>query len=127
MNDPEPQLQNTLYRKVTRAKRRLTRTRHMLYRIGAPFAADDRAGKGRADAVKHVPGPREAPLGPRDLPVQRVSQLRFRVVHVLLRRLIMQGASNSVEAAACTIRISGTGAVVAMVSTRFRLRSSRFR
>ena len=38
MNDPEPQLRNTLYRKVTRAKRRLTRTRHILYRIGTPFA-----------------------------------------------------------------------------------------
>lgn len=38
MNDPDPQLRNTLYRKVPRAKRRLTRTRHMLYRMGAPIA-----------------------------------------------------------------------------------------
>lgn len=38
MNERDPQLRNTLYRKVTRAKRRLTRTRNMLYRMGAPIA-----------------------------------------------------------------------------------------
>ncbi len=38
MNDPDPQQRNTLYRKVTRAKRRLTRTRLMFYRMGAPIA-----------------------------------------------------------------------------------------
>ena len=38
MNDPDPQQRNTLYRKVTRASRRLTRTRHTLYRMGAPIA-----------------------------------------------------------------------------------------
>lgn len=37
MNDPDPQLRNTLYRKVTQATRRLTRTRFMLYRMGAPI------------------------------------------------------------------------------------------
>ena len=38
VNDPDPQLRNTLYRKVTRSKRRLTRTRSMLYRLGVPIA-----------------------------------------------------------------------------------------
>lgn len=38
MNDPDPPSRHTLYRKVTRAKRRLTRTRQVLYRIGAPMA-----------------------------------------------------------------------------------------
>lgn len=38
MNDPDPRPRNTLYRKVTRARRRLTPTRLLLYRIGAPMA-----------------------------------------------------------------------------------------
>ena len=38
MNDPSPPARNTLYRKVTRSKRRLTRTRLALYRLGVPVA-----------------------------------------------------------------------------------------
>lgn len=38
MNDPQPRLRNTLYRKVTRSRRRLTRTRLALYRLGMPVA-----------------------------------------------------------------------------------------
>lgn len=38
MSDPDPRPRNTLYRKVTRARRRLTPTRLLLYRIGAPIA-----------------------------------------------------------------------------------------
>ena len=38
MNDPSPLPRNTLYRKVTRSKRRLTRTRLALYRLGVPVA-----------------------------------------------------------------------------------------
>lgn len=38
MSDPDPQLRNTLYRKVTRSRRRLTRTRSALYRLGVPVA-----------------------------------------------------------------------------------------
>ncbi len=38
MNDPDARLRNTLYRKVTRARRRLTGTRLLLYRMGAPIA-----------------------------------------------------------------------------------------
>ena len=38
MNDPDPRMRNTLYRKVTPAGRRLTRTRIMLYRLGVPIA-----------------------------------------------------------------------------------------
>jgi lysophospholipid acyltransferase (LPLAT)-like uncharacterized protein len=38
VNEPDPPLRSTLYRKVTRSMRRLTRTRHLLYRMGAPIA-----------------------------------------------------------------------------------------
>lgn len=38
MSDPDPRPRNTLYRKVTRARRRLTPTRLLLYRVGAPMA-----------------------------------------------------------------------------------------
>ncbi len=38
MSDPSPRPRNTLYRKVTRSKRRLTRTRLALYRLGVPVA-----------------------------------------------------------------------------------------
>jgi lysophospholipid acyltransferase (LPLAT)-like uncharacterized protein len=39
LNDRPPQLRNTLYRNVTRSRRRLTRTRLTLYRLGLPIAA----------------------------------------------------------------------------------------
>lgn len=39
MKDPTPGLRNTLYKKETRATRRLTRTRLALYRAGVPVAS----------------------------------------------------------------------------------------
>jgi lysophospholipid acyltransferase (LPLAT)-like uncharacterized protein len=38
LNDP-PQLRNTLYRRETRSRRRLTRTRLAIYRLGVPIAS----------------------------------------------------------------------------------------
>lgn len=38
MNDPSSPPRNTLYRKITRSGRRLTRTRRALYRLGVPIA-----------------------------------------------------------------------------------------
>ena len=39
MNEPTPPPRNSLYRKITRSKRRLTRLRLALYRLGAPVAS----------------------------------------------------------------------------------------